>query len=76
MKEKRQIGFATIENSSLENVVVEKGTQYKNMVEVVKAMHKEAINNDATSLSDYKDWVFCQYFLLQKAVFQINEGLQ
>jgi hypothetical protein len=76
MKEKKQIAFAAIENSPLENIVVEKGKKYKDMVLMVKEMHQQAINNDATSLSDYTDWLFCQYFLLQKAVFQISEELQ
>lgn len=76
MKNQQKMAFVTMPNSPLENIVVEKGKNYDEMLTFVKQMHQHCIDNDATSLLDYQDWVLCQYFLLQKAVLELQEELK
>ena len=71
--------FMMIGNHPIEEVFVERGLPYKEVMAFLKEMHQEAITDDQTSISNQNDWLICQYMLLQKAAIEMKnqiEGLE
>jgi hypothetical protein len=68
--------FMMIGNHPVEEVFVERGQSYKEVVAFLKEIHQEAINDDQTSISKQSDWIICQYMLLQKAAIEMKNKLE
>tara|TARA_R110002012_G_scaffold54321_2_gene139363 strand:- start:1523 stop:1762 length:240 start_codon:yes stop_codon:yes gene_type:complete len=70
LSSEKAIAMVTIGNHPLENIIVEKGRIYKEMMGFLKDLHQEQIDKDQTSLSDCMDWIVSQYFLINKELTQ------